>query len=448
MVGIAAPGVGSGLDVNSIVSQLVALERRPLGLLETQKADYESQLSAMGRLRSALDSFESAMDALGSLDKFSVYTATSADEEAFTATASSSASVGELAVRVVNLATSHRLGSGSVADTDTSAIGSAGDQMTVTVDGQSFTIDIGGLTLAEVRDAINEASDNVGVTATILSENDSSYRLILNSDASGTANAMSLAFTNGGSPITDPLSMTETVAAEDAQLLVDNTYTITRSSNTIDDAIQGVTLNLLAETAGSVELSVNRDLDAVEESVQAFADAYNALRSTIDDLRAGQLAGDNTLLSIERQLRDVLNNPPAGASSGFEYLSQIGVSIQKDGSMSVSSGDLRASLERDFTAVANLFAAEDQGYAYRLESVATGLLQTQGLIDAREDGLQKRIDDVTDRQLELERRLVTVEERYRTQFAALDSLLSQLNTTSTYLTQQLATLPSNNTNGG
>lgn len=442
MATISAAGIGSGLDVESIVTQLMAIERQPLNLLSEQKSQLQTQLSGYGQLRSALDKFQTAMDNLGSLDKFKVYTATSGDEDAFTATASSSASTGNLAIEVQNLAVAHRMGSASFTDRDTTAIGNAGDEMTITVDGGSFTVDIGGQTLEGIRDAINQASDNVGVTATILQENDSSFRLVLSSDETGTANAINLSYANGGSPITDPLTMTTTVAAEDAQILVDNSYTITRSSNAISDAIQGVTLNLKAETTGAVNLNVSRDVEEVTGSVQSFVDAYNTVRSTITSLREGNLAGDNALLSIERQIQSVLNTP---ASSGtYQYLVQVGVSVDKNGTMSVDTGELETALQTDFSAVADLFAADGDGYAYRLEEVARTLLQTDGLVDSREEGINTRIDGIDDRSASLEQRLTLVEDRYYAQYSALDTLISQLNTTSSYLTQQLASLNSGN----
>lgn len=440
MASISAAGIGSGLDINSIVSQLMELERRPLELLEDQKSQLQTQLSGYGRLRSALDQFQSAMDALGSLDKFKVYTAASGDEEAFTASASSGAASGSLSIEVQNLAVAHRMGSTVFADADTTTVGGAGDEMTLTVDGESFTVDIGGKTLNEIRDAINQAADNVGVTATVLKQDDSSYRLILSSNETGTAKAVNLSFANGGTAVADPLGMSTTVAAEDARILVDGLYTITRGSNAIDDAIQGVTLNLKAETSGPVSLSVERDVEAVTASVQKFADAYNALRNTITNLRAGELEADNTLLAIERRIQSVLNTPPE--TDGFRYLSEIGVSIQKDGSMSVDSGKLESALQTDFAAVAELFADEGQGYAHRLEAVADELLQIDGLVEAREDGIDASIDRLDERAETLERRLEMTEARYLAQFTALDTLVSQLTVTSNYLTQQLATLQS------
>ncbi|UCE75805.1 MAG: flagellar filament capping protein FliD, partial [Gammaproteobacteria bacterium] len=364
---ISAPGVGSGLDVNSIVTQLMEIERQPLNRLESDKRGLEAQLSAFGRLKSALTTFQDALDDLKSLDAFEVYKAESSDETAFTATANSSAATGFNDIQVVRLAEAHKMGSVSIPDTGTTALGSGGDQMTITVNGSSFSVDGGGMTLSQLRDAINDAPDNVGVSATIISENSGSHRLVLTSTETGNENAMSLSFT--GSLGAD-LGLTDINVPTDldAELLVDGLYTITRSSNTIDDAIAGITLNLVGETAGNVQLNVRRDTDSVTESVQAFVDAFNELKTTFDSL-AGEgddLEADSTLRSIENQVQGIFNTVPSGLTTSFSYLSEVGVSFQRDGTLSLDSDDLESAINADFAGMAELFAHDDQGYLFRL----------------------------------------------------------------------------------
>ena len=437
---ISSPGVGSGLDIAGIVRQLMSIERRPLLALQQRVTQFNTQLSAYGRLKSALESFRSAMENLASTDKFQVYSATSGDEDAFTATASSSANVGSFSIKVNALAANHRMASATIPDSGTTTIGNSGDTMTITVNGKSFAVDIGGKTLSQIRSAINSATDNVGVTASILKENDTSYRLILSADESGTANAISLDFTNGGLPITDPLTMATTVAAANASLLIDDTFTVTSSSNTFSDAIEGVTLTVKATTATNVSLTIAKDLGAIQGSTQAFADAYNTLRSTIQDLRKGTLKSDNALLSIESRIRGILNTPPTGLSGSFRYLAQVGLAIQKDGTMTLDADTLETALTTDFSAVADLFANDGQGFAYRLEAAADEMLSTGGIIESREKGINDRISSNQDQQASLEYRLQLIEERYRRQFGSLDTLLGQLQTTSNYLTRQLSLL--------
>ncbi len=439
---ISSPGVGSGLDVNSIVDQLMAIESQPLNRLQSSKQDLEVQLSAYGTLKGSLASFQSALSDLKTLNAFEVYKADSADETAFTATADSSAATGFTDIQVVRLAEAHKMGSLAIADTDTTTLGGAGDQVTLTVNGNAFTVNGGGLTLAQLRDAINDAADNTGVSATIVRENSGSNRLVLTATETGNDNAISLSFTGtlgsdlGLTDINDPAQL-------DAELLVDGLYTITRASNTISDAISGITLHLKGETTAAVQLTVSRDTTGVTESIQAFVDAYNELQSTIDSLsgKGNDLEADNTLSSIENQIKAVFNTPPGAINSSFSYLSEVGVSFQRDGKLSLDSAALQNAIDNDFAGMAELFANDDQGYVFRVDALVSRFVQADGLIGAREDGLNTRIDTVDQSILDMQYRLDMRRKGLLDQFTALDALMGDLNATSSFLTQQLASLP-------
>lgn len=438
---ISAPGVGSGLDVTSIVNQLMAIERQPLNRLEADKKGLEAQVSAYGKVKSSLSTFQSTFTDLKTLEAFEVYKAVSADETAFTATANSSAAVSFSDIKVVRLAEANKMGSVSIADTDTTTLGGAGDQLTATINGNAFTVDIGGMTLSQIRDAINDAPDNTGVSATIITENSGSNRLVLTSLETGNDNALNLSFT--GTVGTDlGLADINDRATLDSELLIDGLYTVTRSSNTVDDAIGGITLNLLSETTGAVKLTVSRDVDKVKETVQGFVDAYNELKSTFDGFsgKGNDLEADNTLRSIRNQIQGVFNSPPTGLTTALTYLSEIGVSFQRDGTLALDSNTLETAVNSDFTGVAELFAHDDQGYLFRLGSLIDGFVQSDGLINAREDGLNTRIDSTEQRISDMQYRLQLRQKRLNDQFSALDSLMGQLNGTSQFLAQQLARL--------
>ncbi|MEA3244365.1 MAG: flagellar filament capping protein FliD, partial [Pseudomonadota bacterium] len=439
--------------VNSIVNQLMGIERQPLNRLESSKRDLEVQLSAFGQLKSALTTFQSALSDLKTLDAFEVYKAVSSDETALTATADNSAATGFNDIQVVSLAEAHKMGSLAIADTDTTTLGGAGDQMTFTINtvdrSESFTVDGGGMTLSQLRDAINDAPDNIGVSATIISENNSSKRLVLTSAETGNDNAIDLSFS--GSLGTDlGLGDINDRTQLDSELLVDGLYTITRSSNSISDAISGITLNLLAETSSAVQLNVSRDTESVTESVQAFVDAFNELKTTVDSLsgKGNDLEADNTLRSIENQIQTLFNTPPAGLTGGFTYLSEVGVSFQRDGKLSLDSGDLQTAIDTDFAGMAELFANDDQGYLFRVDTLISNIVQADGLIDIRQDGLNSRIDRVDQRISDMEYRLELREQRLLNQFNTLDALMGQLQGTSAFLSQQLAALPSLQTRSG
>ena len=229
-------------------------------------------------------------------------------------------------------------------------------------------------------------------------------------------------------------------SAQNALVRIDG-FNVSSSTNTITGAIDGVTIN--AASIGSSTLSVTRDDEKILESVEAFAAAFNALRTEINKQRDGQLEADSTLLSLERQIFDVLNAGSSIDGSSFSYLIEAGVSINKQGVMEVDSDRITEIMNTDFESFTNLFASENGGFAAKLSTLANGWLASDGLIDAREDGLKTQVEGIDDQILRMEDRMISVEARIRAQFTALDTLVSSLNNTSSFLTQQLASLNNN-----
>jgi flagellar hook-associated protein 2 len=436
---LSAAGIGSGLDIEGIIDSLMEVEQIPLQNLQVEQGEYLAKISAYGQLRSALAPFQDAVDKLKNFEDFNPVTASSSDS-AFSASATSDAALGSYQISVDALAQAHKMGSTSQADSDTTTFGNAGDKVTLTTNNGSFTVEYGGMTLEEMRTAINEATDNIGITASIISESDSSYYLSLTSDDTGLDNAMALAFTDSGdNAITDPLGFTETQVALDAQITIDNTYTVTSSENTITDAIQGVTINLLEVSASTGQLTLSRDESEVSEAVEEFVDAYNDLQESITELGEGDLSGDSTLRLIENQVRSIVGSS-GGDGGAYTYASDVGISFQDDGTLTFNSTKLSTAMSDDLTAVAELFAHDDQGLAFRLDSLLDSVLGTSGTIDIREDGLNDSVDSTNDDIDRLETRLELVEARYRNQFTALDVLLGELQSTASYVEAQLESL--------
>ena len=443
---ITSPGIGSGLDVGAIVDQLMAIERGPLNKLEADKQNLQTGISVLGQLKSTLGSFQDSLSALKSLNAFEVYKAESSDEGAFTATTDSNAAIGFSSIEVKALAEAHKMGSVAIADTDSTTLGGVGDQVTLTVNGNAFSVSAGGLTLSALRDAINDAADNTGVSATIISENSTSHRLVLTSNETGDANAIGLSFT--GSLGTDlGLANINTPGQLDAEVLVDGLYTITRPGNTIDDAITGVTLNLEGISTSAGELSITRDIEGVTTSVQAFVDAFNDLRTTMKSMAGSDSALDSTLRSIESQMRSVFNTPPGGVTTSFSYLTEAGVSFQRDGSLSLDSTDMETAINNDFAGFAALFASDPEGYLFRLDNTVNQFIEFDGLLDTRKNSLNDRVRSVDDRIFDMQFRLEIREKALLDQFNTLDTLMGQLQGTSAFLTQQLAALPTINRSG-
>ena len=449
MATITAAGVGSGLDIQSIVSQLMDIERQPLERLQRRQSQLEAQISAYGQLSSSISNFQSAMEKLGSVSALKVFNGTSSNADVVDVTPTSNADLGSFGIEVVRLAEHHKMASQESLNTDTFG-GRRNDALHIQVGSDpasTITVDLGtAKTLSEIRTAINDDPANPGVTATIIHGDNNNQKLILTADDSGADNALTLS-TSGRINLTDfGFQTLNDIAGDtsllDAEFIIDG-YTITRSSNNVSDVISGVTLNLVSADPGNTHtIGIERDLETVQEAVQSFADAFNELRASIKSLRGGQLEADSSLLSIERQVFSILNTPATGGT--YSVLSEIGLSMQKDGTMSLKSSDLEAALQSDFDGVAQLFAADGQGYANRLETLADSWLATGGLIEAREDGLKARVDDLVDRQIAFERNLEIVESRYLAQFTALDALVGQLQGTGQFLTNQLAQLPGAN----
>lgn len=440
MASLSAPGIGSGLDVNGIVSQLMELERRPLVALQQRQTEFRSQLSALGQLKSAISTFKDAMEGLSSVEKFKVFTASSSDEGVFTVEAGSNAGGGTFDIQVNNLAERQKLASQQFAGGANGDVGTG--TLSFTVGGESFDvlIDSENDTLTQIRDSINNSAENTGVVASIINESGGS-RLIFTAEKTGLANTVSVAVSNATGDLgqLDSANLTEIQAADDASITIDNQFTVSSDSNSITDVIEGVTINVTS--LGSGELDISRDNTAIGESVQAFADAYNNLRGALSSLGQGALSGDSTLRSIGNQMRDVINSAASGLSGGFSNLTEIGVSLLKDGSMSVDTEKLDAAMDDNLAGVAALFSDETEGFAVRFEAMASVLLDTDGVLETREDGINDRIKSLQTREDQVDRRLVSVEEGLRSRFSALDSLLSQLQSTSTFLTGQLASLP-------
>ena len=310
---LSTPGIGSGLDISSIIDQLMTIESQPLVQLGVEEIELQAQLSAFGTLKSTVSTFSDAMSELSDADKFKVFKVTSSDEDVLTAAADSTTAKGTFGIEVTRIAENHRLAATTVfADTDTTKIGNPGDTMTITVGATAFVVDIGGKTLDE-RSATpsTPASDNAGVTASTLQDDDG-FHLTLSADETGSASFVGVTY-SGVDPFTlaslnsdRDLSGTFTRADLDAVLTIENAFTVTRSSNTVSDVIQGVTLNL--EQTGTTTIDIERDDDKIIGAVEQFIAAYNDVVSTIDELTANVLSTDRaSLTNLEAQFRAVLN---------------------------------------------------------------------------------------------------------------------------------------------
>lgn len=430
---IVSGGIGSGLDVNGLVSQLMALERRPLNLLQARKGDFNNQLSAYGRIKSDLDAFRSAASALKSTGAFDLFKAATGDDKLLTATAGASASTGPHNINITSLARAEIQVAATGYASTSSDLNLSGD-LTFSFGTSSFSVPVSiGATLSDIQSAINTHPDNTGVTASILNDGTANgNRLVLTAKNSGLDNAVTV----GGS-LAAGFAFGVTVPAANAVIDVDGVLGIQKQSNTITDVIPGVTLQLKGE--GSTSVTVTRDNEEIEKKVTAFVDAYNKLAATIGDLRkkGGVLEADGAARSVLGELQSEFNTAMSG--NAYSYLAEVGVTFGKDGKLSLDKSAFNSALDKNLSGVAALFSDPTQGFATRLYNRANGMLQSDGLIDSREDGLNERIRFTDNNMDQLKVRLENVERRFRAQFAALDSLVGSLQQTSSFLTSQLGT---------
>jgi flagellar hook-associated protein 2 len=457
MATISAAGVGSGLDIESIVSQLMTIERQPINSLETKKSSYETRLSAFGQVKSSLSSLQSAIQALAKSATFAATTATVADSSIFSAVTSSSATTGSYSIKINELAQKQKVVTDNVTEP-----GVADGDLTITLgtlSGGTFTADAGrsttiaftGSTLTELRDAINDA--DAGVSATIIN-NGTVNQLILTSDATGADQAFEISGTSGLSGFNfDPAnasgSLSAKSTAQDASFEVDG-IAITRSSNTVSDVIEGVTLTLKTKDAIGTTLTIEADHSVAETAINSFVSAYNSMNSTLRKLiaynpdtgSAGSLNGESIVRSVMSQVRDIFTYPLSGLS-GASSLQDIGFSFAVDGSLSVDSTKLTEALANADTDVATLFMGNDTvtGLATQLDDKLDQFLAIDGLLTSRTESINTTIKGYDDSMSRLETRMTAIEARYRAQFTALDTLMSSLNSTSSYLTQVLSSLP-------
>ena len=283
---ITVSGIGSGIDIEGLVSQLVAAEGQPTSVRLAQKeAGFQADLSAIGTLKSVLSSLQDTVSALQDSDDFLKRSAISSNDELFAAAASSSAVAGKYKVEVSQLAQAARIRSNDFTS-ETEIIGTGTLDISLGSDSFSLTIDSGNQTLAGIRDAINAAEDNPGITASIINV-DSGTRLVLSSDKIGAANAITVTATDDapldGFDLTrlDSANLTAIQPAQDAIVFIDSQQ-VTRDSNSFSDVITGVTFTLLEADVGTIEtLTVGLDSASITGKVNDFVEAYNSVSETV-----------------------------------------------------------------------------------------------------------------------------------------------------------------------
>lgn len=452
MAGLSSAGLGSGLDINNLVSQLVTAEKATKqGQITRAQTGTVTTISALATLKGAMATFNTALTPLKTVEVFSARSATSSDQEFFSASATNVAAPGSYDVQIEAIASAHQISSSGVAGGSNVAVGTGTLTLQVGTKSFSVTLDAPNNTLAHIRDAINNATENDNVvSATIVNASDGAH-LVLTTSASGAANAINVTQAGGDGGLarfeTGPVLTTnyrQLREARDAEVWIAG-YQHFSATNSISNVIDGVTINLLKAEPGEVKtLTLANDTSATVGRVKSFVEQFNALAKQMGSLRsyepatkkAGPLLGDSMLRTIESELRGKLANPVSGASAAYQTLASVGITTEKDGTLKLDSTKLTKAMEADFEGVAKLFGSED-GIAARLANAMTPRLAADSEMDVRTKRLNQRSIELQKEQAALDARMAKVEARYRAQFQNLDGLLSRMQSTSSYLTQQL-----------
>jgi flagellar hook-associated protein 2 len=394
------------------------------------------------------------LDPLRTVDIFQTRTAKSSDDTVFTASVATSAAAGSYDIEVIQIAKAHQIASNAYATGSTHVVGTG--SLTVTVGTTSMALEIGSNnnTVAGIRDAINSASNNPGVRASIVLATDGAH-LVLTSTGTGAAKAIEVAQSGGdgglASLVYDPPGSVAnyTVLAEAQDSIVEVAgFSKQSSTNTVDGMIEGVTLTLKAEAVGVIKkLDVTYNSAAAIDKVKGFVTQYNALATQIGKLRsydastriAGPLLGDALLNSVEGNLRRGISTPVAGLTGDYTTLASIGLKTAADGTLTLDTAKLQKALDADFNAVGKIFGSTG-GVAARLYTQIDPLLASNGQFAVRSASLDKSTKDAEQQLKILDARMQQIGERYQRQFGALDSMLSKMQTTSSFLSQQLSSL--------
>jgi flagellar hook-associated protein 2 len=447
---------GSVINVSSLVSQLVAADEAPQqSIIASQTQAVTAQVSALATFKSALSTFQSSLSSLSTSSGFNVKTAGSSDQTVFTASAQSGAPVGSFQVTVSALASAQQLLSGAFSAANPVGTGT----LTLSLGSSSFNVSIDSTdsTLSGIAAAINSASGNPGITATIVNGTDGAH-LLLSSALTGAANTIQVTVGAGGGGLsalayggTNTSNYTQQSAAHDAGFSVAG-VPYTSASNTVSNAISGVTLTLLGKSAAntSATLNVASDTSTITSNISGFVGAYNTLAGQLTSLgsydatsgTAGPMLGDALLTGMQSQLQRALQSVVNTGSTQYTSLASIGITSQKDGTLALNSQTLATALSTNVSAVSTLFSGKG-GVAAALNGDLTGELASGGAVDTRSQSLTKQENALTDQSNKLNTQMSALSTGLTLQYSKLNALLSSLQTTSSYLTQAINSLPTN-----
>jgi flagellar hook-associated protein 2 len=435
---ITSTGIGSGLNIGAIVSALTtSFGAAQTTQLTNQQSSLDSQVSAYGTFTSALDALKLALPPLEDARQLAGFAATVADKTIATATTTSDAVAGQYSLQVNNLATSATLTSKPVLAGAAAAVGTGTLTIAVGAASMAITIDSTNSSLAGIAAAINSASNNPGVTASIITSTTGS-RLVLAGTATGAANAITVT-PSGGDGGLSALAFTQTRAAQDASFSI-NGFAATSASNVVSSAITGVTLNLQQASAANTPttLTVSPDTTSAQASIDKFVTALNGVLSSIQTLTgfdpstktAGPLNGNATLEAFQNQLQSILGKMTNG--SGVKSLTDLGITAGTDGSYATDDTKLGNALSSSLASIGSLLGGSN-GLATQISNLVDGYTKPGGLLDTINKGLETGLSNVSKQQAALSAQLSAYSATLTAEYNAMDKAVAQLKQTQTFL---------------
>ena len=452
---ITASGLGSGMDIRGIVDDLLAAEGEAKTLkFNADEAETLAKITAVGTLKGALSEFQSSLSDLKDITKFQKRNASSSDDSIFKAVSDTSATSGSYSVEVTQLAVNHRVQS-QVFGSKTETLGTGSLVFTRGTTEFSINIPSENQTVQGIADAVNETSSETGITATLINS-DAGTQIIFSAKDEGVDNIFTVSVTDdadgnnaddSGLSQLDQSFNTIKDAGLDSIVLVDG-LTVTSSTNSVEDAIEGITLDLIKTNIGEPEtLTVAVDTQAADLAVRQFVSGYNAVFTEIRSLSQfngedsdtqGILIGDATLRNLEIRIRREINTFNATSGTAFSSIAQLGIkSNDQTGLLEVQSSELSSALSSNFDSIGELFANTEDGLAKRMDNLIEEYNRQGGILDSKSDILNDRVNDISEERIDLERELQNLETRLLSQFIAMDSIVASFQSTGDFLTAQL-----------
>ncbi|MBW8190813.1 flagellar filament capping protein FliD [Neiella marina] len=464
MTTISTPGIGSGLDINTIVSAYIDAQTVPFeARMEEKESTYTSQITGYGTMRNSVDALQSAIDTLTDTDNYGAMQVSMGSADYFSATIDTTATPGSFDIQVQQLAEAQKLTSGAFVADDPTGEGS----LEISLGDSTFTIDVAAdATLDDIKEAINDSDLNPGISASIVTDDDGAH-LVLNSSQTGLTNQINItAYDATDTEIVDGTGlgklqfdssdvansqMAETQAAQDAILVIDGSLTITNDSNTFEEAIEGVTFTVtdVHEDGDSTSITISENTAQLENAIKGFVDAYNSYLETSKSLQytnvdaeiTAALAGDATARMMDRQFRTVVSS--VYGDSDFNSLTSIGITVNEDGYFDVDSDVLSDAVANNTDDLMTFFIGTDDepGMGAKLQAQIEIYSGSDGILSTRVDTLTGQVERLDDERETFAERIETQEAQLYSKFNAMDATVAALNNTLSFVTSQLDNLP-------